>query len=100
MNWFKKFAQYQLGLYGDDAIKEKVPKETDNPDIHIWGLGPAGRLSIAINKRLYIYDNVIPYEETQLQALLNHKNYKKFFSILREISDRKEPFKRSLPYAK
>ena len=97
MNWFK-LAQAQMGLFPGEKIK---PTEKEKvPEIHIWGLKPSGILSVVIDGKLYEYQNVVPDEETQLQSLLNHRNYKKFFSILREIAERKSPFKRTLPYAK
>lgn len=98
MNWFKKYSQQQFGLFSGE--KEKSTEEKKNPEIHIWGLSPSGTLSVVINRKLYKYENVVPDEEKQLQTLLNHKNYRKFFNILREITERKSPFKRTLPYAK
>lgn len=101
MNWFKKYSQTQFGLFSGEKEKSLDERtEKKNPDIHIWGLKPSGVLSVVIDGRLYEYENVIPDEERQLQTLLNHKNYRKFFSILREITERKQPFKRTLPYAK
>jgi len=93
MNWFNKFSQQQFSLFDEKSSKEK-PK----PQVSIWGLSPSGTLTVIINGKQYEYYNVTPHEESQLNSLLKHKNYSKFFAIIKQLSgrDMKEPFKRTL----
>ena len=93
MNWFKK-SQTQLPLFGEKSS----PKEKPSPKVTIWGLSQSGTLTVIINGKKYEYPGVTPHEETQLNNWLKHKNYSKFFSAIRNLSERKmaEPFKRTL----
>jgi len=93
MNWFNRISQQQFPLFDEKSSKEK-----SKPQVSIWGLSPSGTLTVIINNKQYEYYNVTPYEENQLNNLLKHKNYSKFFTIIKKLSDRnmREPFKRTL----
>jgi len=93
MNWLKKISQQQLPLFNGESSKEKP-----QPQVSVWGLSPSGTLTVIINGKRYDYDGVTPHEESQLNTLLKHKNYSRFFAIIKQLSGRemREPFRRSL----
>ena len=95
MNWLKKLSQSQFSLFDE---KSSQKKEKPQPQVSIWGLSPSGTLTVIINGKRYEYYGITPHEERQLENLLKHKNYSKFFRIIKQLSDRnmREPFKRTL----
>ena len=99
MNWFK-ISQKQLSLFETESSEKKEPsKKEAQPQVTIWGLSPSGTLTVIINGEKYEYYNVTPHEEAQLNTLLKHKNYKRVFAILQQLSNRRtmvEPFRRTL----
>jgi len=93
MNWLKRISQQQFSLFDDKSSKEKP-----EPQVNIWGLSPSGTLTVIINGKQYEYYGITPHEENQLNNLLKHKNYSRFFAIIKQLSGRnmREPFKRTL----